>query len=60
MAPPPKGSTQVTHGTSFYLIDQNGKIIKSYSGQDAGDKKFPKSEIVADVKTLVEEGPVED
>ncbi|MEB8128314.1 SCO family protein [Mammaliicoccus sciuri] len=60
VAPPPKGSTQVTHGTSFYLIDQNGKIIKSYSGQDAGDKKFPKSKIVADVKTLVEEGPVED
>lgn len=60
VAPPPKGSTQVTHGTSFYLIDQNGKIIKSYSGQDAGDKKFPKSEIVADVKTLVEEGPIED
>ncbi|WP_323702461.1 SCO family protein [Mammaliicoccus sp. Dog046] len=58
VAPPPKGSTQVTHGTSFYLIDQNGKIIKTYSGQDAGDKKFPKSEIVSDVKTLVEDGPV--
>lgn len=60
VAPPPKGSNQVTHGTSFYLVDQNGKIIKTYSGQDAGDKKFPKSEIVADVKTLVEEGPIED
>lgn len=60
VAPPPKGSNQVTHGTSFYLVDQNGKIIKTYSGQDAGDKKFPKSEIVADVKTLVEDGPIED
>lgn len=60
VAPPPKGSNQVTHGTNFYLIDQNGKIIKTYSGQDAGDKKFPKSEIVADVKTLVKEGPIED
>ncbi|MFC4986092.1 hypothetical protein ACFPFV_12540 [Salinicoccus siamensis] len=30
MAPPPEGSNQVTHGISFYLIDQEGKVIKDY------------------------------
>ncbi|CAD2076382.1 SCO family protein [Phocicoccus pinnipedialis] len=52
VAPPPKGSNQVTHGTAFYLIDQNGKIIKDYSGVDNGNTSFPKEEIIKDVKTL--------
>ena len=52
VAPPPEGSDQVTHGTSFYLIDENGKILKDYSGVDSGDKRFPKEEIVEDVKKL--------
>lgn len=57
VAPPPKGSNQVTHGISFYLIDQDGKIIKDYAGVDTGDKEFALDEIVSDVETLVEEGP---
>lgn len=52
VAPPPEGSDQITHGTSFYLVDENGKIIKDYSGVDSGDKRFPKEEIVSDIKKL--------
>ena len=57
VAPPPEGSNQVTHGISFYLIDQQGKIIKDYPGVDTGDTEFPLEEIVSDVETLAEEGP---
>ncbi|WP_237604592.1 MULTISPECIES: SCO family protein [Salinicoccus] len=57
VAPPPEGSNQVTHGISFYLIDQNGKIIKDYSGVDTGDTEFALDEIVSDVETLVENEP---
>ncbi|MFA7746151.1 SCO family protein [Salinicoccus roseus] len=57
VAPPPAGTNQVTHGTSFYLIDQNGKIIKDYPGLDQGDSEFPLSEIVSDVERLSQEEP---
>lgn len=55
VAPPPEGSDQVTHGTSFYLIDDSGTVIKDYSGIDVSDTEFPLSEIVSDVETLSEE-----
>ncbi|WP_231577157.1 SCO family protein [Salinicoccus sediminis] len=55
VAPPPKGSNQVTHATSFYLIDQNGKVIKDYPGLDQGDSEFPLSDIVSDVEMLSQE-----
>lgn len=55
VAPPPKGSNQVTHGTAFYLIDADGTIIKDYSGVDSGDTKFPQAEVVSDVEKLVEQ-----
>ncbi|CAM4229480.1 SCO family protein [Lacicoccus alkaliphilus] len=55
VAPPPSGSNQVTHGTSFYLIDADGKIRKSYPGLDTGDTSFPVNEIVDDVSTLTAE-----
>lgn len=42
----------MTHGTAFYLIDKNGKIIKDYSGVDNGNASFPEAEIIKDVKTL--------
>ncbi|QTQ09236.1 SCO family protein [Macrococcoides canis] len=57
VVPPTANNTQATHGTSFYLVDQSGMIIKDYAGKDTGDKKFPKAEIVEDVKTMIEEGP---
>ena len=55
VAPPPKGSNQVTHGTAFYLIDEDGTIIKDYAGVDSGDNKFPQAEVVSDVEKLVEQ-----
>ncbi|TDM07045.1 SCO family protein [Macrococcus lamae] len=57
VVPPTKNNDQATHGTSFYLIDQNGTVIKDYIGKDTGDQKFPKDEIVKDVKTMIEKGP---
>ena len=59
VAPPTKDNNQATHGTSFYLVDQNSRLIKSYSGTDTGDKKFPKAEIVEDVKLQIKQGPYE-
>lgn len=52
VAPPPEGSNQVTHGTSFYLVDADGTIKKSYPGLDQGDNAFPVTEIVDDIATL--------
>ncbi|WP_414049548.1 SCO family protein [Macrococcus animalis] len=57
VVPPTADNDQATHGTSFYLVDQNGVIMKDYAGKDTGDKKFPKGEIVEDVKTMIKEGP---
>lgn len=32
---PPEGSDQVMHGTSFFLVNPEGKVIKRYSGVDS-------------------------
>lgn len=45
-------SNQVIHGTSFYLVDQNGIVVKNYSGVS----DVPKEEIVMDVETLIKDG----
>lgn len=39
---PPEGTDQVTHGTSFYLVDPDGNVIKSYNGvqRDSMDEIF--------------------
>lgn len=55
VAPPPKGSNQVTHGTAFYLIDSDGTIMKDYTGVDSGDNKFPQAEVVSDLEKLIEQ-----
>lgn len=52
VAPPPEGDDQYTHGTAFYLIDQSGKVLKSYSGVDFSDRRFPINEIVSDIEKL--------
>lgn len=45
-------SDQVVHGQSFFLVDQNGIVVKSYNGfQDV-----PKEEIASDMKALIEQG----
>jgi protein SCO1/2 len=44
----PKNQDQVIHGTSFYLVDQNGKIVQTYSGvQDV-----PYDQILEHIKIL--------
>ena len=47
VAKKPDKSNQVIHGTSFFLIDQEGKVVKEYSGLE-----FPIDEIIQDVKLL--------
>lgn len=47
VAQKPDTSNQVIHGTSFYLIDTEGKVVKEYSGLE-----FPIDEIIKDVKLL--------
>ncbi|MEH7454739.1 SCO family protein [Gottfriedia acidiceleris] len=44
----PENNSQVIHGTKFYLIDQNGKIVKDYSGVS----NVPFDEILSDIETL--------
>lgn len=44
----PEGEEQVTHGTSFYLIGKEGKVMKKYSGY----QDVPYDQIVNDVKIL--------
>lgn len=45
-------TNQVIHGVSFYLVDQNGVVVKNYNGST----DVPKEEIVIDVETLIEDG----
>ncbi|WP_232713384.1 SCO family protein [Bacillus xiapuensis] len=51
LAVPEPDSDQVMHGTSFYLIDKTGTIVKSYNGNE----DVPFDEIVLDIKQLTEE-----
>jgi len=44
----PETSDQVIHGTSFYLINKEGIVLKDYNGFDA-----PFDEIINDVKLLI-------
>ena len=45
-------SDQVTHGTAFYLVDQEGEVVKSYSGTE----DVPVDNIVQDMEALIKEG----
>ncbi|WP_238941842.1 SCO family protein [Bacillus sp. REN10] len=51
LAIPEPNSNQIMHGTSFYLINKDGTIVKSYNGNE----DVPFDEIVLDVKQLTEE-----
>lgn len=44
----PENTDQVTHGTSFYLVSQDGIVVKSYNG--ASD--FPLDELIKHIKIL--------
>jgi protein SCO1 len=43
---------QVVHQTSFYLVNQEGETVKSYSGY----QEVPYDQIVLDIKALIKEG----
>ncbi len=44
----PEGEDQVTHGTDFYLVNQEGKIIQYYSGLE----EIPFDDIIQHIKIL--------
>lgn len=44
----PEGANQVIHRTFFFLVDENGKIMKHYDGF----KDTPFEEIIKDIKSL--------
>lgn len=46
------GSDQVIHGTKFYLVDQNGIVVKFYGGYE----DVPFEEIATDMEALIEQG----
>jgi len=46
---PPEGTDQVTHGTSFFLVNPEGKVIKSYNGI----QKDSMEDILEDLKNVV-------
>ncbi|XXM71812.1 SCO family protein [Lysinibacillus sphaericus] len=45
-------SDQVIHQTSFFLVNQDGVVVKNYSG----NSDVPYEEITSDMKTLIKEG----
>ncbi|HLR08917.1 MAG TPA: SCO family protein [Bacillota bacterium] len=45
----PEDSDQVTHGTRFYLVNPEGKVIKFYNGTDADAI----DDIIADLKKVL-------
>ncbi|MBB4825944.1 protein SCO1/2 [Sporosarcina luteola] len=45
-------SNQVIHGSRFGLVNQDGKVVKTYSGKD----DVPYDQIVKDVKALIKQG----
>lgn len=44
----PQTGDQVIHGTDFYLVDQNGNVMKYYTGLN----EIPLDEIMNDIKAL--------
>ena len=49
-----ENSDQVNHGSSFYLVDENGIAVKSYSGYTANNN-IPFETIAIDMETLIKE-----
>ncbi|HDX9579142.1 TPA: SCO family protein [Bacillus pseudomycoides] len=46
----PENQDQVYHGTKFYLVDQNGKVMKEYSGMN----NTPYDDILRDIRRLTQ------
>lgn len=50
LAEPPEGTDQVTHGTKFYLINPEGKVIKFYDGVQSSNMQS----IINDLKKVTQ------
>ncbi|MBT2576217.1 SCO family protein [Bacillus sp. ISL-8] len=44
----PENNTQVIHGTSFYLVDRDGKVVKKYLGL----QNTPYEDMIHDIKRI--------
>ena len=55
---PDPNSDQVTHGTRFALVNQDGLVVKLYDGIGAGENRFESyvDDIVTDMKALIKQG----
>ena len=52
----PEDGDQVIHGSSFYLVDENGVAVKLYSGyseEENSGQAVPYDEIAIDIETLI-------
>ncbi|UJL47786.1 SCO family protein [Virgibacillus sp. NKC19-16] len=49
VAEPPSDSDQVTHGTSFFLVNPEGEVIKQYNGVDSSEMEV----IAEDLKAVL-------
>ncbi|UHA58220.1 SCO family protein [Metabacillus litoralis] len=47
----PESTDQVIHGTYFYLIDQNGTVLKDYNGVE----NPPYDQMITDIKAISQE-----
>lgn len=48
-------SDQVIHGVTFFLVDEEGVAVKSYSGYSEKEDGVPIKTIALDLETLIEE-----
>ncbi|RKJ59422.1 SCO family protein [Butyricicoccus sp. 1XD8-22] len=51
----PDNSDQVAHMSTFHLVDEQGNVVKNYSGYTESDAGVPYDTIAIDMKTLIEE-----
>lgn len=51
----PKEGDQVIHGSTFYLVDEKGTAVKSYTGYSDSADGVPYETIAIDMETLIKE-----
>lgn len=51
----PDNGGEVTHMSTFHLVDETGTVVKNYSGYSESEGGVPFDTIAIDIKTLIEE-----
>lgn len=51
----PTEGDQVIHGSTFYLVDENGIAVKNYTGYSESNDGVPYDTIAVDLETLIDE-----